>query len=125
MATLIFRRKRLPTVSADVVFDMTGHHSGVEMAVEHVRKGGQIVVIGLPGESSNLFMTPAVRGEVDINTSYGSTWRNFEQALRLMENKSIDPEAIVNASYSIDDPQAAFDTFLNAETCKPVFTFAE
>lgn len=112
-------------IGFDVVFDTTGHHSGIEMAIEHVRKGGQVVVVGLPGESSDLFMTPAVRGEVDINTSYGSTWRNFEQALRLMENESIDPETIVDASYSIDDPQAAFDAFLDSETCKPVFTFAE
>ncbi len=57
----------------DVVFDTTGHESGVETAAEHVGKGGQIVVVGLPGEESELFMTPLVKGEVDLDTSYGST----------------------------------------------------
>lgn len=112
-------------IGFDVVFDATGHHSGVEMGVEHVRKGGQIVVIGLPGEPSELFMTPPVRGEVDINTSYGSTWRNFEQALRLMENGAIDAGRIVDSSFSTEDPVTAFEAFLNSETCKPVFTFAD
>ena len=112
-------------VGFDVVFDTTGHRSGVEMAVDVVRKGGQVVVVGLPGEPSELFMTPAVRGEVDINTSYGSTWRNFEQALRLMDNGAVDAETIVDASYSTEDPEAAFEAFLNSETCKPVFSFAE
>ncbi|WP_264782542.1 alcohol dehydrogenase catalytic domain-containing protein [Haladaptatus sp. T7] len=112
-------------VGFDVVFDTTGHKSGVEMAVEQVRKGGQIVVVGLPGEPSELFMTPPVRGEVDINTSYGSTWRNFEQALRLMENDAVDAETIVDPSFSTDDPETAFEAFLNSETCKPVFSFGE
>ena len=54
----------------DVVFDTTGDNSGVETAVEHVRKGGQIVVVGLPGEPSEVFMTPVVRGEIDLDTSW-------------------------------------------------------
>ncbi|MFB6268398.1 MAG: zinc-binding dehydrogenase [Halobacterium sp.] len=112
-------------VGFDVVFDTTGHKSGVEMAVDVVRKGGQVVVVGLPGDPSELFMTPPVRGEVDINTSYGSTWRNFEQALRLMDNGAVDAGAIVDTSYSTDDPEAAFEAFLHSETCKPVFSFSQ
>lgn len=107
----------------DVVFDTTGHRSGLEMAADQVRKGGQVVVVGLPGEASELFVTPLVRGEVDLNTSYGSTWRNFEQALRLMENGTIDPDAIVDNSYSVSDPAGAFESFLDSEAVKPVFTF--
>ncbi|MDX1747841.1 MAG: alcohol dehydrogenase catalytic domain-containing protein, partial [Halobacteriales archaeon] len=65
----------------DLVFDTTGHRSGVEMAAAQVRKGGQIVVIGLPGEPSELFMTDLVRAEVDVTTSYASLWPDFERAL--------------------------------------------
>jgi len=112
-------------VGIDVVFDTTGHRSGVEIAAEQVRKGGQIVVVGLPGEDSELFMTPLVRGEVDLNTSYGSTWRNFEQALRLMESGEIAIDDVVDESFSVDDPAAAFDAFLDSKTCKPLFQFAD
>jgi L-iditol 2-dehydrogenase len=41
-------------VGFDVVSNTTGHHTSVEMAADQVRKGGQVVV-GLPGESSDLF----------------------------------------------------------------------
>lgn len=109
----------------DVIFDTTGHKSGVEMALDRVRKGGQIVVVGLPGEESEVFVTPMVRGEIDLNTSYGSSWRNFEQALRLMENGTIDADAIIDTSYDVTSPEEAFTAFLNSETCKPVFTFDE
>jgi len=109
----------------DVVFDTTGHKSGVEMATDQVRKGGQIVCVGLPGEPSELFVTPLVRGEIDLNTSYGSVWRNFEQALRLMDAGAIDAGTIVNDSYSVSDPGEAFESFLASEVVKPAFTFGE
>lgn len=110
-------------IGFDAIFDATGHHTGVETAVDQVRKGGQIVMVGLPGEPSELFMTPVVRGEVDLNTSYGSTWRNFEQALRLMERGTIDPETIVDGLYPISDAAEAFDAFLASDVVKPTFRF--
>jgi L-iditol 2-dehydrogenase len=108
----------------DVVFDSTGHHSGIGTAVEHTRKGGQIVVVGIPNEPSELTLTSMVRGEIDVSTSYGSTWTNFEQALRLMERDEIPVDEIIDTSYGTDDPAAAFEAFLDGETCKPVFQFS-
>mgnify|MGYP000722408590 CR=1 FL=1 len=108
----------------DVVFDSTGHHSGIGSAVEQVRKGGQIVVVGIPNDASEVTLTSVVRGEVDVNTSYGSTWSNFEQALRLMERGEIPVDAIVDTSYGTSDPSNAFEAFLGGETCKPVFQFS-
>lgn len=82
-------------------------------------------MVGIPNEVGEVFMAPVVRSEIEINTSYGSTWRNFEQALRLMESGAIDVESIVDTAYDVDDPETAFRAFLDSETCKPVFTFAE
>ena len=109
----------------DVVFDATGHHSGIVTGVEHVRKGGQVVMVGIPNGASDVSFTDSVRGEVDVNTSYGSTWTNFEQALRLIENGSVDAETIMDTSYSSSDPSSAFEAFLASETCKPVFSFTD
>lgn len=110
-------------VGFDVVFDATGHHTGVGIAGEYVRKGGQIVVVGIPNQPSEVELTALVRGEVDVNTSYGSTWTNFEQALRLLQNDAIDAGSLMDASFSLSDPAAAFEAFLDARTLKPVFTF--
>jgi len=112
-------------IGFDVVFDSTGHHTGIGTAADLVRKGGQVVVVGIPNEASEVTLTPVVRGEVEVNTSYGSTWTNFEQALRLMERGEIAVDEILDTSYSADDPGAAFEAFLDSETCKPVFQFAE
>ncbi|MFP8958050.1 zinc-dependent alcohol dehydrogenase [Natrialbaceae archaeon A-CW3] len=112
-------------VGFDVIFDTTGHYSGIEYAVELVRKGGQIVVVGLPGGESSFGLAPVVRGEISISTSYGSKWENFEQALTLMENGTIDPGEIIDRSYSVSEPEKAFSAFLESDTCKPIFTFED
>ena len=110
-------------IGFDVVFDTTGHHTGVETASDRVRKGGQIVVVGLPATESDLYMTPLVRGEVDVNTSYGSLWRNFEQALRMMERDLIPVDKILDDSFTVDRPGEAFEAFLASKNCKPIFQF--
>lgn len=112
-------------IGFDVVFDTTGHHAGIGTAVDSVRKGGQVVVVGIPNDASEVAFTSIVRGEIDINTSYGSTWTNFEQALRLMERDEIAVDEVLDTSFSADEPASAFEAFLNSETCKPVFTFAK
>lgn len=112
-------------VGFDVVFDSTGHHSGVELAADQVRKGGEVVVVGLPGEASELPLASLVRSEVTLTTAYGSSWRNFEQALDLLEAGIVDPDTIIDTSFSIDDPENAFASFFDSETCKPVFSLSE
>jgi len=110
-------------VGFDAVFDTTGHHTGVRTAVEHVRKGGEVVVVGLPGEPSELDFAPLVRGELDMGTSYASKSADFVRALRLMADGSVDVDAIVDPSFSRENPQEAIDAFLDSRTCKPIFRF--
>lgn len=71
-----------------------------------------------------MYLTPVIRGEIAVKTSYGSNWRNFEQAIRLMENGAIDIKPIVDHSYDVEHPTEAFEAFPGSETCKPIFTFA-
>jgi len=110
-------------IGFDVVFDATGHSKGLENAAEHVRKGGQIVVVGLPTSPSKLFVTPLVRGEVDVTTSYGSTWQNFEQALRIMSDGSLDVDTITDDPCGINKIEETIGRFQRAQTCKPLFQF--
>lgn len=110
-------------VGVDVVFDTTGHKSGVESAVDLVRKGGDIIVIGLPGEPVELFFPPIVRGELDIKASYSATKANFKQAIRVLNAGNVDVDAIIDTQYGIESPSAAFKDFLAGKTCKPMFSF--
>lgn len=110
-------------VGVDAVFDTTGHKSGVESAVDFVRKGGEIIVVGLPAEPAELFFPPIVRGELDIKASYSATKADFKQAIRVLGAGGIDVDAIIDTQYEAETPSAAFEDFLAGKTCKPMFSF--
>jgi len=119
-------RRELVTdgIGYDVVFDTTGHPSGLPMAVEEVRKGGQIVLIGQTGETTMPY-SPLVRAEIDLQCSYASTYDDFDRSLRLMRSGDIDPETLLDDRFSLLEADEAFEAFLAGETVKPVFDVAE
>jgi L-iditol 2-dehydrogenase len=111
-------------IGYDVVFDTTGHPSGLPMAVDEVRKGGQIVLIGQTGETTMPY-SPLVRAEIDLQCSYASTYEDFERSLRLLGSGAVDAATLLDERFSLLDAEAAFETFLAGETCKPVFDVSE
>nr|WP_276411812.1 alcohol dehydrogenase catalytic domain-containing protein [Halomicroarcula sp. XH51] len=111
-------------VGYDVVFDTTGHPSGLTGAVDAVRKGGQIVLVGQTGETTMPY-SPLVRGEIDVQCSYASTYRDFEHALRLIGRGEVDAATFVDDRFSLLDADEAFEAFLAGETVKPVFDVSE
>jgi len=112
------------SVGFDVVFDTTGHPSGLTSAVDQVRKGGQIVLVGQTGETTMPY-SPLVRSEVQLQCSYGSTYEDFERSLRMMSANTVDPDALLDERFSLRDADEAFEAFLAGETCKPVFDVSE
>ncbi len=111
-------------IGYDAVFDTTGHPSGLPSAVDEVRKGGQIVLVGQTGETTMEY-SPLVRAEIDLQCSYASTYEDFENALRLIDTGDVDAETFVDDRFSLLDADEAFESFVNGGTCKPVFDVSE
>ncbi|WP_101297032.1 zinc-dependent alcohol dehydrogenase [Halegenticoccus soli] len=111
-------------VGYDVVFDTTGHPSGLKMAVDEVRKGGQIVLVGQTGETTMAY-SPLVRAEIDLQCSYASTYDDFERSLRMIRSGDVDCETFLDDRFSLSDADDAFETFLEGGTAKPVFDVSE
>lgn len=111
-------------VGYDVVFDTTGHPSGLPSAVEEVRKGGQIVLIGQTGETTMEY-SPLVRAEIDLQCSYASMYEDFQNSLRLIGTGDVDAETFIDDRFSLLDADEAFETFVSGGTCKPVFDVSE
>ncbi|GAB3033469.1 zinc-dependent alcohol dehydrogenase [Natronobiforma cellulositropha] len=118
------RERHTDGIGYDVVFDTTGHPSGLTMAATEVRKGGQIVLVGQTGETTMAY-SPLVRAEVDLQCSYASTYEDFERAIRLLGDGRVDGETMLDERFSLLEADAAFEAFLAGETCKPVFDVAE
>ncbi|AKU09223.1 MULTISPECIES: zinc-dependent alcohol dehydrogenase [Haloferax] len=118
------RERHTDGVGYDVVFDTTGHPSGLTTAVEEVRKGGQIVLVGQTGETSMPY-SPLVRAEIDLQCSYASMYEDFERSFRLIRDGDVDCETFVDTRFSLLEADEAFETFIEGGTCKPVFDISE
>jgi len=111
-------------IGFDVVFDATGHPSGLQTATDHVRSGGQIVLLGQTGEAT-LSYTPLVREEIDVQCSFTSVYEDYERAIRMIQSGDVDHETIIDERFSLLDAEGAFEAFLAGETCKSIFDVSE
>lgn len=118
------RRNKTDGAGYDVIFDTTGHSSGLTTAVEEVRKGGQVVLVGQTGETTMAY-TPLVRSEIDIQCTYGALFDDFERAFRIIQSGDVDAETFIDDRFSLLDAEEAFEAFLASETAKPVFDISE
>jgi L-iditol 2-dehydrogenase len=119
-----YREEHTDGIGYDVVFDTTGHPSGLPSAVDQVRKGGQIVLVGQTGETTMEY-SPLVRSEIDLQCSYASMYQDFERALRMINTGDVDSETFIDDRFSLSDPEEGFEAFVNGETVKPVFDVSE
>lgn len=67
----------------DVIIDSSGHPSVPEDSLKLVKRGGQIVLVGINSAKFSLQMSQVVRSEVTLSGSYGITRENYEHLLEL------------------------------------------
>jgi threonine dehydrogenase-like Zn-dependent dehydrogenase len=92
--------------SQDIVVEATGTPSGFEAARRLVRPRGTVVLKSTyQGEALPMNLTMIV---VDEITLIGSRCGPFEPAIRLLANRLIDVESLIQARYSLNDGVAAF-----------------
>lgn len=106
----------------DVTIDATGAAAAVENSITATRNGGRVVVLGIVSNNVELELASVVRSEIDIVTSHGSVAEDFIRILALLEQSDALPvDHLIDTGFDFNDPTAAFESFIAAETIKPVF----
>ncbi len=98
-------------IGVDVAIVATSSLKPLEDAIEMVRKGGSIMMFGVPskGAKINLDMSKIYSKEITLVTSYAASDSDTKEALNLIESKQIDVESLITHKYSIMDTQKAFE----------------
>ncbi|WP_197046618.1 zinc-dependent alcohol dehydrogenase [Oceanobacillus salinisoli] len=104
----------------DMVFDCSGHHSVPNTAVKVLKKGGQLVLVGISTSEFPLQMDQIVRGEIQIIGSYGITKESFQRTLEYASDPNFPFDRLVSSSYKISNAKEAFDAALNKASGKIV-----
>lgn len=63
----------------DAVNDCFAHPSVPANAAKLLKRGGQLVLVGINNSAFSVAMDQVVRGEITINGSYGITRKNYEE----------------------------------------------
>jgi threonine dehydrogenase-like Zn-dependent dehydrogenase len=104
----------------DIVVEATGTPSGFALARQLVRPRGTIVLKSTyQGEALPVNLTSIV---VDEITLIGSRCGPFEPAIRLLANRQVDVESLIQARYPLDEGLAAFERAALKGTLKVIVT---
>ena len=108
----------------DVAIECSGATPAIAAAVNLVRKGGSLSLLGIYAKPDMFHFTSVLRTEIRINSSYNCIWKNYEQALQLMSQGMLDLDPVI-ALYDFEDGLQAIQDGLDQKVLKPVLVMKD
>lgn len=97
----------IPARHYDIVIEATGSPSGFDLARRAVRPRGTLVLKSTYRDSVNVNLSSLVVDEISL---IGSRCGPFDAALRLLEQKAVDPVPLIDAEYPLVRAIEAFES---------------
>jgi len=95
----------------DVAIVATGSLQALSSAIDLVRKGGTVVMFGVPSKDAmiNLNMSIIYSKEIIMISSYAASDSDTKAALELIQSSKIDVKKLITHRYNIKDSPKAFE----------------
>lgn len=106
----------------DYVIDGSGAAPAIISAAQITRKGGEILLLGLPSKEIPFPFADIIRAEINIKTSYTSNWIDYEETLNLISNGCLSIAPMLR-EYTPNQVDLAFNDAVSKKVLKPVFCF--
>ncbi|WP_284200165.1 zinc-binding dehydrogenase [Alicyclobacillus sacchari] len=94
----------------DLVLDTIGDGQSLAFALDALRPGGTVVIVGMPAGDVALPMARLVRRGVHCIGSYGSQLADVTAVVNLAADERIDPAALLGRSVALQDAPLALAT---------------
>jgi alcohol dehydrogenase/L-iditol 2-dehydrogenase len=105
---------------ADLILDLAGSSSTLNLSLDAVRPDGQITKIGWGPEPVNFSLDRLIAKSVTLRGHFSHTWDVWEKCLTLMEKGMVDLEKLITHELSIDKWDEAFELVESKEAVKVV-----
>jgi L-iditol 2-dehydrogenase len=106
----------------DLVFEAAGENSAVEMAVDALRPGGKVILVGIPADDRTVFSASVARRK-------GLTFKlvrrmkfTYPQAIQLVESGKIDLKGLVSHTFGMEAAGEAFAVAARRDGLKILIT---
>jgi L-iditol 2-dehydrogenase len=109
-------------MGVDVAIVATSNLGALEDAIEVVRKGGAVMMFGVPSKGAmlNMDMSKIYAKEITLVTSYAASDKDTREALDLLTSSKIDVKQLITHTYPIVDTQKAFDHARSGENAMKI-----
>jgi L-iditol 2-dehydrogenase len=105
-------------MGVDVSFECSGASGAVRDCLQGVRKGGEIVQVGLFGGSIELNYDDVTFKEVQVKGSFTHNRRTWEKAIDLLRDRKVDLNSLISREFPLDQWEEAFRLFERGEGLK-------
>lgn len=109
---------------ADVVLEMSGHPTAIAQALESLRPGGDMAVLGLPSGPVTLdWAAGVVLKGATVRGIYGRRiWDTWYRMRQLLATGAVDLSPMITHRFGLSDFQAGFDAMRSGESGKVILT---
>ncbi len=115
-----------PATAVDVAFEVAGDDEALAAAIDALRPGGRVVVVGIPdGDRTSFTASTARRKGLTIALCRRMEPADLPRAIRLAEAGRIELAPLVTGRYPLSDWEQAFDHLVERRGLKAVVEPAE
>lgn len=101
--------KKLQPLGVDTVYECAGRQSTIDQALEILRPGGKLVLVGIPRESRMSFSIDFARRKEITIVNIRRQNRSTEEAIELIAEKKVDVDFMVTHKFPFKDAVKAFE----------------
>ncbi len=99
----------------DVIFEAVGIETTIRQALDIVRKGGQVVVVGVFGDETKVIMGNVQDRETEIIGTLMYLRRDFSDAVDYIASGQVQVEPLITSIFPLDDVAKAFQTAMDGQ----------
>jgi len=108
-------------VGADIVFEASGSPLALQQAIQMVKRGGEIVLIGHSSKPAQIASVDLVRGAITMKGTYAYTTETFKKVLDLMSRGKVQSKPVITHVLPLEEFTQAFEAAKSREAAKVVF----
>lgn len=104
----------------DAIIDCSGHPTIPSTALRLLKRGGELVLVGINPANFSVPMDQIVRGEISIKGSYGITQSNYEAVLSLAADTRFSFQKLIAQTVAFENCLEGFEIALSKASGKVV-----
>jgi len=105
---------------ADTAFEVSGSPAALLTAIEIVRRGGAVTMIGLQRESQEVPMLDVILRQISLNGVRAYTWSNCELGMRYLSEGKLKLQHFITHEFPLEKWKDAFDLLVEGKGTKIV-----